>query len=783
MADCHASGSRQPEKHGPEIDEADESVMIAIRALGDMRSQRMQETAPESSNTTSPGAPSSTVLPVESSHAEEDSTTTVASPGAQFVSRVSTLPLVNTAIRVYEHGKNSSRVVKYGAEMVESSIQSISRPVIERLPTNTLDEFACRQLDRLDRYRQPSGTGTEAPLLPPIKDVNSDQEDGVSRSFGTKSEIQRDNEGNHSPPRSSNGSQHLANGPDHSPHSDTLSNVAKPGTDVDPPHEAKPTNGDAAGDNQAVVQRSRWHTVLSEAGGLSAALSDESMKRLKYCLEWLLYATSHIDAQMLVLRDFIAQLQPIPPNSDSLTLSTQFEFSPSVSHMHLRTLNNVRRDIVHTIRQVVDVVSKYAGGALPEPARTRVRGFILKLPQRWASRASTTAPIGASIPSVPSAMASMPEDTGVPGGLDSVREGREGKEREREERQSVAAAGAGGAASRRSSRASKRLQQRERGAASESGASMTPSTSGATHRSHTTSPAHSRPTSPNNSAGGPPMTPGAAVVAAQRILTLATESLDMMRGVTGVLKDSLDRADAWVGRLRAVGIQRNGQGNIDDFGPGVPPLPISEEGETPPEAMNGTLTAQSTALASARRGSLPSVNPNQFTRSFGRPPSLSQSFASSSSYEGADVNNTHIPRHQSYTTLPPRELERREYAYDSQPHSATFSSGVSRSSVPSTPGSMFGSSQPTLPGTPAEGEIMHGGLSFDGRFRYGESDLDGEASRMSMMSLASRRGSLADLLLAVDAAEGISGGVGTQPLKQPLDSSRPIRNDSMDVDS
>jgi hypothetical protein len=54
----------------------------------------------------------------------------------------------------------------------------------------------------------------------------------------------------------------------------------------------------------------------------------------------------------------------------------------------MRKLTDVRRDIVHTIRQVVDVVSKYAGGALPEPARRRVRGFILKLPQRWASKAS-----------------------------------------------------------------------------------------------------------------------------------------------------------------------------------------------------------------------------------------------------------------------------------------------------------------------------------------------------------------------------------------------------------
>jgi len=35
--------------------------------------------------------------------------------------------------------------------MVESSVKSISRPVIDRLPVNVdrLDEFACRQLDRV----------------------------------------------------------------------------------------------------------------------------------------------------------------------------------------------------------------------------------------------------------------------------------------------------------------------------------------------------------------------------------------------------------------------------------------------------------------------------------------------------------------------------------------------------------------------------------------------------------------------------------------------------------
>ena len=95
-----------------------------------------------------------------------------------FVSRMSTLPIVNTALRAYEQSKASSRVVKvslsdfslpcpsrthchptmligfflfvqYGAEMMESSVKTISRPVMDRLPVNQLDEFACRQLDRV----------------------------------------------------------------------------------------------------------------------------------------------------------------------------------------------------------------------------------------------------------------------------------------------------------------------------------------------------------------------------------------------------------------------------------------------------------------------------------------------------------------------------------------------------------------------------------------------------------------------------------------------------------
>ena len=177
---------------------------------------------------------------------------------------------------------------------------------------------------------------------------------------------------------------------------------------------------------------------------------------------------------------------------------------------------------MHTIRQVVDVVSQYAGTALPEPARNRVRGFILKLPQRWASKAAAVVNVN------------------VVG-----------------ERETVAAAsgsGAGGAMRRGATRrAAAAAAHRERGA--ESGAS---SRAASPHRLARAPPMMTRhgQDTPETAgggggggaaeAGGGSVSHGAALVAAQRILTLATESLDMMRGVTGVVKDSLDRADACV---------------------------------------------------------------------------------------------------------------------------------------------------------------------------------------------------------------------------------------------
>ena len=214
----------------------------------------------------------------------------------------------------------------------------------------------------------------------------------------------------------------------------------------------------------------------------------------------------------------------------------------------MRQLTEAKRDVVATVRQVVDVVSKYAGGALPEPARTRVRGFILHLPQAWASAARREN------------VAPTPVPTRGRGST----------------RRSVRRANANG----------------------------TGETSRPTSPTGTALP---RQRQNSGGAGGVlvavPPTAGSAKQAAQRILALATESLDMMRGVTGVVKDSLDRADAWVERLRVVGLQRNGAADRDAM------QPIDVMAHRSPGAAGESTTTSVAGTPVSVHASLPSLSP------------------------------------------------------------------------------------------------------------------------------------------------------------------------------
>lgn len=87
-----------------DLDDHDESVRIAVKALGDMRNRSFSDST----------------LPMASSSPPDISHTTTPPPG--LVSRMSQLPLVESALWAYEQGKASSRVVKVRILVENSSI-------------------------------------------------------------------------------------------------------------------------------------------------------------------------------------------------------------------------------------------------------------------------------------------------------------------------------------------------------------------------------------------------------------------------------------------------------------------------------------------------------------------------------------------------------------------------------------------------------------------------------------------------------------------------------------
>ncbi|KAH7880121.1 uncharacterized protein C8R40DRAFT_1166315 [Lentinula edodes] len=142
------------------LEDQDEDVRIAVRALGDMKSgnfggslSKTVATPASYLSSTSPISTTSIPSPTLSSLSISSISNHDAQLEPDFVSRMAHIPIVNGALRIYEQGKASSRVVKYGAEIMESGVKTISKPVIDRLPTGQLDEFACRQLDRVSYNR------------------------------------------------------------------------------------------------------------------------------------------------------------------------------------------------------------------------------------------------------------------------------------------------------------------------------------------------------------------------------------------------------------------------------------------------------------------------------------------------------------------------------------------------------------------------------------------------------------------------------------------------------
>lgn len=144
------------------------------------------------------------------------------------------------------------------------------------------------------------------------------------------------------------------------------------------------------------------HRIIMSTSGLSIAMRDESLRSLKYCLRWLRWANEHISAVITALKTALdeydgsgsterrgSQDSAVAQGSDhtmagtTSTPTAEAGVSQQDRNELAARIAALRSDVLKTLRGVIDTVSKYAGGALPDNARVLVHRHLISLPRRF----------------------------------------------------------------------------------------------------------------------------------------------------------------------------------------------------------------------------------------------------------------------------------------------------------------------------------------------------------------------------------------------------------------
>lgn len=153
-----------------------------------------------------------------------------------------------------------------------------------------------------------------------------------------------------------------------------------------PPYDdQKSPSYDEIGQEDSSRQNSTWQSrLVISTSGLGVAMSEESLRSLQYCLTWLRWANGRLGKAIVALQGALKEWDQ-QQNVEGSAATGQ-----DTSLLSQR-IQAVREDVLSTLKQVVNVVSKYAGGALPENARNLVRRHLTSLPRRFQV-ASTSHP-------------------------------------------------------------------------------------------------------------------------------------------------------------------------------------------------------------------------------------------------------------------------------------------------------------------------------------------------------------------------------------------------------
>lgn len=142
----------------------------------------------------------------------------------------------------------------------------------------------------------------------------------------------------------------------------------------------------------AVQSRERQHPagwreqLVISTSGLGIAMSEESLRSLRYCLSWLRWANGRLGEAIQNLKALLARWDDgIASGDTNQGKNSDGHQSPDeLRHAALSArIAALKTDVLQTLKQVMDIVSNYAGGALPENARNLVHRHLISLPQRF----------------------------------------------------------------------------------------------------------------------------------------------------------------------------------------------------------------------------------------------------------------------------------------------------------------------------------------------------------------------------------------------------------------
>ncbi|RVD80494.1 uncharacterized protein DFL_008391 [Arthrobotrys flagrans] len=323
------------------VDIDDPDVRMAAEALGDLRADFV------SSPKSVPNSP-----PQKNEKREERKESMM-----EMIQGQNTF--LGTAVRagrsVYKGGKRYSPRFKYGAEIVERAAAPMTSVVSYAARTTGVESVLRRNLEA----RRLSSSGTSSQSSP-----SHSQPSSLTGSHVTKRRKTAFEEG------------HNGSGGAMEVDSTSSSTGERDGRDNELTH--KPATD--------VVSLNWQRRLMLSTAGVGVALSEESLKSLKYCLAWLRWANDHLDKVIMALRGVIREYDSDKSraNGTSGKDGGTDEGDDERSAQLQNKIETLRKDVIGTLKRVVDVVSTYAGGALPENARVVVKACITNLPRRWA---------------------------------------------------------------------------------------------------------------------------------------------------------------------------------------------------------------------------------------------------------------------------------------------------------------------------------------------------------------------------------------------------------------